>query len=619
MGEFNQCIDDVEIMDLPGHGCSFTWSRGTILKKLDRVMCNNVWAGKYPLTYQCYDTSGLFDHTPMEVQSRVRERELELDKVQKELLSGKGDMQLCNEEKKLREELGDQCTQFFHQKMREHHMRNRMVALRSLTGDTSVTQDDMKEEVIKFYKGLFKEVNDSHEVYLDEVKGYIQNQVPELKKRYLITGITEGEIKNTIFGMGLNRAPGEVFPAFNTTTLSLIPKTKCPVNIKEYRPIACYNVIYKCVTKILAERLKRVLDDIISYNQSAFVKGRMLSDSVLLMNELVNNYHKKEGRRRCALKIDILKAYDTVNGSLHGQFESSRGLRQGDPVSPYLFLIVMEGLTGILRKEDEEGNIDFYLGCEELKILNIMFADDMFVMFTANVKCITTIKGMLNRFGKIVGLSPNLEKIYFYVVGTPDEVVSRLKDIIGIPVAVLPMKLPKSFWLDRDWLRENVQFKVGNGESIYVWLDLWYEGGSLEQLPERITRLLPKNRSLTMADMINESNGWGWPVGCRFKAEVNSFRRRFAELAKRAEVEDIVEWKNGAKMDIRTKDVYEAIKRNGESKLWNKLIWHKYCIPRQCVVVWFLLRGRLETNDHVVRWKAGIDETCFFCAEKEDQ
>ncbi|GAA0176031.1 hypothetical protein LIER_29096 [Lithospermum erythrorhizon] len=589
--------------------------------------------------------------------------------------------------------------------MREHRMRNRMVALRSLTGDMLVTQDDIKEEI------------------------------PELKKGDLITGVTEGEIKNAIFGMGLNRAPGldgftvefyqhcwpvivvkyffatgEAFPAFNTTVLSLIPKTKFPVNIKEYRPIACCNVIYKCIIKILADRLKRVLNDVISYNQSAFVKGRMLNDSVLLMNELVNNYHNKEGRRRCTLKIDIMKAYDTVrwdylwcvieamrfpvlfnswtrkcvsisifsvqvNGSLHGQFESSRGLRQGDLVSPYLFLIVMEGLTGILRKEPEEGNIDFYLGCKELKILNIMFADDMFVMSAANVKFITTIEGVLNRFGKIVGLSPNLEKSSFYVAGTPDEVVRRLKDVIGIPMAVLPVKylglplttkkflasecngliekeidsvlkqfvwgweseknkakvnwsdvcLPRkegglglkdlcSVWgyklkstdgwiwkkllKDRDWLRENVQFKVGNAEGIYLWSDSWYEGGSLEQLPEGIRRLLPKNRSLTMADMINESDGWRWIVGCRFKVEVNSFRRKFVELTKRAEVEDRVEWKHGGKMDIRTKYVYEAIRRKGESKLWNKLIWHKYCILKQSVVAWFLLRGLLEINEN---------------------
>lgn len=97
----------------------------------------------------------------------------------------------------------------------------------------------------------------------------------------------------------------------NTTALTLIPKTSCPRSMKEYRPIAYCNSIYKAITKILASRLQPVLPHIINKAQAAFVKGRSISDNILLMQELVRNYQRDSGPARCAIKIDLMKAYDS--------------------------------------------------------------------------------------------------------------------------------------------------------------------------------------------------------------------------------------------------------------------------------------------------------------------
>lgn len=118
----------------------------------------------------------------------------------------------------------------------------------------------------------------------------------------------------------------------------------------------------------------------ISRNQSAFIPGRNIAENVLLAQELVRNYHRKDGKRRCTLKIDLMKAYDSVNwdfiihclaclgfpgkfinwikvcitsprfsvslnDTLMGYFKGAKGLRQGDPLSPYLFVIAMEVLS----------------------------------------------------------------------------------------------------------------------------------------------------------------------------------------------------------------------------------------------------------------------------------
>lgn len=97
------------------------------------------------------------------------------------------------------------------------------------------------------------------------------------------------------------------------TIISMLPKVSTPKGVTDYRPISCCNVVYKCVSKILADRVKEGLNLIVSDNQFAFIPGRSISDSILLTQELIKNYHIDRGIPRCAFKIDIQKAYDTVN------------------------------------------------------------------------------------------------------------------------------------------------------------------------------------------------------------------------------------------------------------------------------------------------------------------
>lgn len=98
----------------------------------------------------------------------------------------------------------------------------------------------------------------------------------------------------------------------NATALSLIPKKMDAETIKDYRPIACCNFLYKIISKVLANRLKNTLPEAIELNQCDFIKGRLLLENVLLATELVKDYHKDQRQSRCALKVDIAKAFDTV-------------------------------------------------------------------------------------------------------------------------------------------------------------------------------------------------------------------------------------------------------------------------------------------------------------------
>ncbi|GJT28636.1 putative RNA-directed DNA polymerase, eukaryota, reverse transcriptase zinc-binding domain protein [Tanacetum coccineum] len=106
---------------------------------------------------------------------------------------------------------------------------------------------------------------------------------------------------------------GQILKEINHTFLELIPKVATPLKVNDYRPISCCNVIYKCISKILTKRVIEGIKEVVSDNQSAFIPGRRISDNILITQELMHSYHKKKGPPRCAFKIDIQKAYDTVD------------------------------------------------------------------------------------------------------------------------------------------------------------------------------------------------------------------------------------------------------------------------------------------------------------------
>ena len=106
---------------------------------------------------------------------------------------------------------------------------------------------------------------------------------------------------------------GHLLKELNHTLISLLPKIPNASSVSDFRPIACCNVIYKCISKVIVGRMKPYLDSLVSRAQSAFIPGRRIVDNILMAHELVVGYSNESGPPRCALKIDLRKAYDMVD------------------------------------------------------------------------------------------------------------------------------------------------------------------------------------------------------------------------------------------------------------------------------------------------------------------
>uniref|UniRef100_A0A803PPM0 Reverse transcriptase domain-containing protein n=1 Tax=Cannabis sativa TaxID=3483 RepID=A0A803PPM0_CANSA len=216
----------------------------------------------------------------------------------------------------------------------------------------------------------------------------------------------------------------------HSSMISLIPKHDHPTKAIDYRPIACFSTLYKCVSKLLCSRLAKVLPLLTNQNQGAFVQGESIAHNVMILQDLLKNYNRKNISPWCAIKIDISKAYDTVNwdfledllatynlpqgfikwlmtcitstsnsivmnGRIQGSFKGEKGLRQGDPLSPLLFVLVMEYLTRLLQLAANNFSQRFHPLCKKLKLINLCFVDDLIIFSKGSHQSITVLKQVL--------------------------------------------------------------------------------------------------------------------------------------------------------------------------------------------------------------------------------
>ncbi|XP_074304837.1 uncharacterized protein LOC141639662 [Silene latifolia] len=329
MEAFVECVTECGMSDIQATGAFFTWTNKQDAEhrkysRLDRFLVNNEWLTEFPDMIGHFHPEGLFDHNPCVISNK-------------------------------------------------HHdaTKNRSFKYFNMWGGAADFLPRVKsvwdEHIQDYYIGLLgsrKSTESVRSAVLDFGKCCNEEHLAILNRP-----VSYEEVKQDFFHTG------QLLSQLNATNISLIPKCERPTSVKQFRPIACCNVLYKVISKLLCNRLALILPDIIHESQGEFVKGRSIIENVLICQDIVHQYSRKNVSPRCLFKIDLQKAYDTVewdfvrqlliglkfpskfvnllmacitstsytlvlNGNNFGYFKGERGLRQGDPVSPSFLLSV---------------------------------------------------------------------------------------------------------------------------------------------------------------------------------------------------------------------------------------------------------------------------------------
>ncbi|XP_042972966.1 uncharacterized protein LOC122304767 [Carya illinoinensis] len=326
---------------------------------------------------------------------------------------------------------GDQNTEYFHQKASLKRSKKWIKGLKDESGEWQAGQG-RDAVIMNYFKNLFSAT--SQNPNLEFLVG-MEGRVTEEMNKDLLKEFKREEKYWHLVGKSTTDAvmqalqSGTLPLTINHTFITLIPKKKKPEKITEFRPISLCNVVYKLISKVLANRLKPILNQVISSSQSAFVPGRRQG---------------KEGYM--SIKLDISKAYDRlewgyleavmsrmgfhsrwtqlvmmcvkivsfsvlINGEPKGPIHPSRGIRQGDPLSPYLFLIGTEGLISLLKQAELSRSIAGVRICRGApRISHLLFADDSVLFCKANRTENNHIQQLLEWYEEASGQKVNKDK-----------------------------------------------------------------------------------------------------------------------------------------------------------------------------------------------------------------
>ncbi|RVW30599.1 LINE-1 reverse transcriptase-like [Vitis vinifera] len=323
---------------------------------------------------------------------------------------------------------------------------------------------------------------------------------------------------------------GKFVKSLNASFLVLIPKKVGAEDLGDFRRISLVGSLYKWLAKVLANRLKKVVGKVISKAQGAFVEGRQILNAVLIANEAIDST-LKNNESAILCKLDIEKAYDNVdwtfiltvmqkmgfgekwirwikwcistasfsvlvNGTPTGFFQSSKGLRQGDPLSPYLFVIAMEVFSAFLKRAVEGGYLS---GCrvkgrseEGVLISHLLFADDTLVFCNPSQDHLTYLSWLLMWFEAASGMRINLEKSELIPVGrveNMDDLAWEFGCKVGsLPSTYLGMPLGASFKSTSVWdgVEDRFRKRLVRRRLEKIQRDFLWGGGNLERKPHLV-------------------------------------------------------------------------------------------------------------------------------------
>ncbi|GKV48453.1 hypothetical protein SLEP1_g55266 [Rubroshorea leprosula] len=363
--------------------------------------------------------------------------------------------------------VGDANSKFFHRSVKGRWRRNEINSIQ-IRGDQCRGVNEIKEGVMNYFKGLFSE----EEWQRPKLDGVSFKQLDEADNDFLTATFSEEDIKNAVWDCDSFKSPGldgfnfrfikamweeikqdvigfvqefhehgKLVRGSNSSFIALIPKVENPYRIEDYRPISLIGVMYKILAKLLANRLRKVLDKIIGEQQMAFIEGRQMMDGVVIANEVIDEAKRKR-KKSFLFKVDFEKAYDKVSWD----FIDYMLMRTGFTVTWRNWIkeclqSIAEGLNGLMQSATEKNLYrGVRIGNGNLLVSHLQFADDTLFFGEASEENIQAIKSIMRTFELASGLKINFGKSQIMGVGTEEGWKERMAYRLCCKAGDLPFK-----------------------------------------------------------------------------------------------------------------------------------------------------------------------------------
>ncbi|GJY33366.1 RNA-directed DNA polymerase, eukaryota [Tanacetum coccineum] len=360
---------------------------------------------------------------------------------------------------------GDENSKFFHGTLNK---KRNMLNIRGIMVDGIWVDNpkSVKREFLDHFSKRFCKPDDMRATLTME----FPNRLHPDQSRDLEMSISNEEIKKVVWECGTDKAPGPggftfgFFQHFwyivekdvcnavscffthddlpigcNSSFIALILKIPDANLVKDFRPISLIGSVYKIIAKILSNRLVNVLGGIVSEVQSAFVANRQILDGPFFLNEVIQ-WCKAEKKQTLIFKVDFEKAYDSVRWDFLDDvlyFEFGKGLKQSDPLSPFLFILIMESLHLSFQRVVDAGLFHGVKLRDTVTLSHLFYADDAVFVGQRSQRNISTLTHVLKCFHKASGLKINMCKSKILGIHVNNDNISRAAEDLGCQVLKL--------------------------------------------------------------------------------------------------------------------------------------------------------------------------------------
>ncbi|GJX44527.1 RNA-directed DNA polymerase, eukaryota, reverse transcriptase zinc-binding domain protein, partial [Tanacetum coccineum] len=579
---------------------------------------------------------------------------------------------------------GDKNNSYFHKVLKGRNNKSKILSLNDSNGN-SYEEDQIPNLFLKHFEEF---IGTSYPVHEIEDRGTLfQRKISNEAALNMIAEFSDKEIMMAMFDIEESKAPGpdgftsalfkkawdiigtdicnavkeffrtgRMLGEVNATLISLIPKIQTPNKVTDFRPIACCNVLHKCISKAITNRIKHVLGMLVSNNQSAFISGRSIQDNILLTQEIIKGYNRKGGPKRVAFKIDLQKAYDSISWSFLKRTLEEFGFH--DKMVNWIMQCATTAGFSINVNGERVGAI---------KLTHVCFADDLLVMCYGDSKAVMVIKSALDEFSACSGLMPNNSKSSVFFGSLNEEECCEIKTVLpfatgsllvrylGVPLiakrlSVKDCRLQLINQSDTAKGKAKIAWKNickpkdqgGLGlKNLHIWNkallakhvwniatkkdSLWVKcvhsvklrGKNIWEISADVNDSWEWRNLLCIRDLIrnnvkciirngNDTSIWfdNWcnlSLLSQFISYRDLYDERLGDDMKVSDmlVNDRVVWRNkfGKDMDFSVSIVNTDLNEQGHVVPWWKLMWFSQCIPKPSFILWLAVQNRLNLED----------------------